>query len=333
MRQITRRDALTGAAAITAAGTLASSGVSDVAQAAAPLAGKQNSGWYRYKVGEFEITVVTDGVNFGPLPDIYVQNVPKNDVNAALAAMHYAPDKTSNWYNPIVVNTGSKLVAIDAGGGPPAFQQTKGTLGQYHNNLAAAGIDKNAVDVVILSHSHGDHIGGLLDSESKLAFPNAEILMSAVDIKFWSDDTNASRLPDPVKPQLANFKRVWGALNGKVTQYEGSKELVPGITSMPTPGHTPGHTSFMIASGSDHLIHQVDVTAGMGTLFVQNLGWYFLFDVDGPLAEQTRRKFYDMVIADKMRIQGFHFPFPAMGNIEKNGDGYRWVPAAWNPTI
>jgi glyoxylase-like metal-dependent hydrolase (beta-lactamase superfamily II) len=334
MSKITRRDALiTGTAAVTAAGALTSGKGIDVAQAAAPPASKQNSSWYRYKVGDFEITVVTDGVTFGPLPDIYVQNVPKNDVSAALAAMHYAPDKTSNWYNPIVVNTGSKLVAIDAGGGPPAFQQTKGTLGQYHNNLAAAGIDKNAVDVVILSHSHGDHISGLLDSESKLAFPNAEILMSAVDIKFWSDDTNASRFPDPVKGQFANFKRVWGALNGKVTQYEGSKELAPGITSMPTPGHTPGHTSFMIASGSDRLIHQVDVTAGMGTLFVQNPGWYFLFDVDGPLAEQTRRKFYDMVIADKLRVQGFHFPFPAVGNIDKDGDHYRWVPSAWNPTI
>ena len=333
MSQVTRRNALAGAAAATAVGALSSVVGSDVSQAAAPLSGKQNSGWYRYKVGEFEITVVTDGVNFGPLPDIYVQNAPKNDVSAVLAEMHYAPDKTSNWYNPIVVNTGSKLVAIDAGGGPPAFQQTKGTLGQYHNNLAAAGIDRNAVDVVILSHSHGDHISGLLDSENKLAFPNAEILMSAVDIKFWSDETNASRFPDPVKGQFANFKRVWGALNGKVTQYEGSKELVPGITSMPTPGHTPGHTSFTIASGSDHLIHQVDVTAGMGTLFVQKPDWHFLFDVDGPLAQQTRHKFYDMAAADKVRIQGFHFPFPAVGNIEKDGNGYRWVPAAWNPTI
>ena len=333
MNRVTRRNALTGAAAVTAAGALAAGLGSEVAQAAAPLAGKQNSGWYRYKVGDFEITVVTDGVNFGPLSDRYVLNVPKDDVSAGLAAMHYAPDKTSNWYNPIVVNTSSKLVVIDAGGGPPAYQQTKGTLGQFHNNLAAAGIDKNAVDVVIISHLHGDHIGGLLDSENKVAFPNAEILMPTADIKFWTDDSNASRFQEPVKGQFANVKRVLGALNGKVTQYEGTKELVPGITSMPTPGHTPGHTSFMIASGSDRLIHQVDVTAGMGTLFVQNPGWYFVFDVDGPLGEQTRRKFYDMVIADKLRVQGFHFPFPAVGNIDKDGDRYRWVPAAWNPTI
>src|SRR5262249_14576952 len=151
MNRVTRRNALTGAAAVTAAGALPSGLVSQVAPAAAPLAGKQNSGWYRYKVGDFEITVVTDGVNFGPLSDRYVLNVPKDDVSAGLAAMHYAPDKTSNWYNPIVVNTSSKLVVIDAGGGPPPYQHTKGTLGHIHNNLAASVIDKNAAHLLLTS--------------------------------------------------------------------------------------------------------------------------------------------------------------------------------------
>jgi glyoxylase-like metal-dependent hydrolase (beta-lactamase superfamily II) len=329
MTELTRRTLFAGAAAATALAPLLGGSV----QAAAPAAGKQNAGWYRYKVGDFEVTVVTDGVTVNPLTDRYVQNVPKADVSAALEAMHAAPDKVINPYNAIVVNTGSKLVAIDTGGGPGAYQQSKGLLGQFHTNLAAAGIDTNAIDVVIISHLHGDHINGLLDAESKLAFPKAEVLMPAADIKFWTDDANAARFQEPVKGQFANVKRVLGALGGKVTQYEGSKELVPGITSMPTPGHTPGHTSFMISSGSDRLLHQVDVTAGMGTLFVRNPNWYFLFDVDGPLAEQTRHKFYDMVIADKLRIQGYHFPFPATGYIEKDGAGYRWVPAPWHPTI
>jgi len=332
MTALTRRDMLAGA--VTAGAATALTPLTDGSvKAAAPAAGKQNTGWYRYKVGDFEVTVVTDGATVAPLQDFHVRNVPKPDVSAALEAMHLAPDKFVAWYNPIVVNTGSKLVAIDVGGGPGAYQQTKGALGQFHTNFAAAGFDKNAVDVVLLSHLHGDHINGLLNAESKLEFPNAEILMPAVDVKFWTDETNAARFPDPVKAQFANVKRVLGALGSKVTQYEGSKELVPGITSMPTPGHTPGHTSFMIASGSDHLLHQVDVTAGNGILFARNPSWQFLFDVDGPLAEQTRRKFYDRVIADKQRIQGFHFPFPATGYIEKDGAGYRWVPASWSPVI
>jgi glyoxylase-like metal-dependent hydrolase (beta-lactamase superfamily II) len=328
MTEFSRRSLLLGTAAV--AGTTT---ILPPANAAAPVAGKQNAGWYRYKVGDFEVTVVTDGVTVNPLTDRYVQNVPKADVSAMLEAMHAAPDKVINSYNPVVVNTGSKLVAIDAGGGPGAYQQSKGMLGQFHTNLAAAGIDAKAIDVVILSHLHGDHINGLLDAESKVAFPNAEVLMPAVDVKFWTDDANAARFQEPIKGQFANVKRVLSALGGRITQYEGSKELVSGITSMPTPGHTPGHTSFMISSGSDRLLHQVDVTAGMGTLFTRNPSWYFLFDVDGPLADQTRRKVYDMVIAEKMRVQGFHFPFPATGYIEKDGAGYRWVPAPWYPTI
>lgn len=335
MMQMTRRKIFASAAAAGAATALTPlTGRS--ALAAAPAAGKQNPGWYRYKVGEFELTAVTDGVTVGPLADIYVRNAPKNEVAAELAAMHLPPDKATNWFNPLVVNTGSKLVAIDAGGGPQAFQQSKGTLGQFHNNLTAAGIDKNAVDVVILSHLHGDHINGLLDADNKLAFPNAELLMPTVDMKYWADESNASRLPAPVQGQFANVKRVLGALSAakaKITQYEGDKELVPGITSMHNPGHTPGHYSFTIASGSAHMIHQVDVTAGNGVLFARKPNWAFLFDVDGPLAEQTRRKFYDMVIADKVRLCGYHFPFPAIGFIEKDGAGYRWVPDVWNPVI
>jgi glyoxylase-like metal-dependent hydrolase (beta-lactamase superfamily II) len=294
MTLLTRRNLLAGTAA-TGAATAVSPLMASSARAAAPPSGKQNAGWYRYKVGDFEITVVTDGVTTAPLSDIFVQNAPKADVSAELAAMHYAPDKTTNPYNPIVVNTGSKIVAIDTGAGLGAFQQTKGALGQYHTNLTAAAIDKNSVDVVLISHLHGDHINGLLDAEGKLAFPKAEVLMPTADIKFWTDDTNAARFPDPVKAQFGNVKRVLGALGSKVTQYEGNKEIVPGITSMHTPGHTPGHTSFMISSGSQRVLHQVDVTAGMGTLFARKPNWYFLFDVDGPLAEQTRHEFYDML--------------------------------------
>ncbi|MEX2035386.1 MAG: MBL fold metallo-hydrolase [Xanthobacteraceae bacterium] len=332
MTQLTRRTMLTGAAAAAAATALTPFAISP-AFAAAPLAGKQNPGWYRYKVGTYEITVVTDGANSSPLSDAYVANAPKSDVSAALVAGHQAPDKVTHAYTPIVVNTGSKLVAIDTGVGLGAYQQSKGAIGQFHTNLAAAGIDKNAVDVVIISHLHGDHINGLLGADNKLAFPNAEVMLPAADWKFWMDDANAARFPEPIKGQFANVKRVFGALGNKATQYEGNKELVSGITAMPTPGHTPGHTSFIVASGSDRLLHQVDVTAGAATMFVRNPGWHFLFDTDKPLAEQTRRKIYDMASADKMRIQGYHFPFPAVGYIEKDGAGYRFVPAPWSPTI
>jgi hypothetical protein len=151
MTMLTRRAVLAGATVATALTPLAA--VSS-AQAAAPLAGKQTAGWYRYKVGNHEVTVVTDGLNTFPLPDTFVTNMKKDDVNGALAAAYMEKDKMSIPYSPVVVNTGSKLVAIDTGTGEANFERSKGAAGQYHANLKAAGIDRNAVDIVLISHFH-----------------------------------------------------------------------------------------------------------------------------------------------------------------------------------
>lgn len=201
MMQLTRRKLFAGAAAAGAVLAGPRSIVSP-AKAAAPVAGKQNAGWYRYKVGDFEVTVVTDGMNTNPLSDSYVVNAPKPDVNAALAADFLAKDKATHSYTPVVVNTGSKLVAIDTGLGLGMFDQSKGAVGQYHANLQAAGIDRNAVDVVIISHFHGDHINGLVGPENKPAFPNAEVMVPEIEWAFWADESNVSKLPDVAKSQM-----------------------------------------------------------------------------------------------------------------------------------
>jgi glyoxylase-like metal-dependent hydrolase (beta-lactamase superfamily II) len=247
MIDLSRRSLVAGAAAI---GTASAFGPMPGARAAAPVAGKQNAGWYRYKVGDFEVTVVTDGMNSNPLSDAYVSNAPKADVNAALEADFLAKDKVTHPYTPVVINTGSKLVAIDTGLGLGMFEQSKGAVGQYHSNLQAAGIDRNAVDVVIISHFHGDHINGLVGPENKPAFPNAEIMVPEVEAAFWADENNATKLPEPIRPQMGNVKRVMGIVGSKVTKYQAGKEVVPGITAIATPGHTPGHISHVVASGN-----------------------------------------------------------------------------------
>lgn len=334
MAHMTRRSVLAGTVAV---GTtaLASVGRHSPARAAAPLAGKQAPGWYRYKVGSFEVTAVTDGARTFPLADSYVKNAPKDAVSAAFAAGYMDGDKVTAPFTPIVVNTGSKLVVMDTGNGPAQYEQSKGAVGQFHTNLAAAGVDRSAVDTVIISHFHGDHINGLLTGDSKPAFANAEIMVPASEWKFWLDDGNMSKAPagSPLEGNFKNVRRVFGALGNKVTQYDAGKELVPGITSMATPGHTPGHTSHVVASGSAKIMVQADVTAASALLFVRNPGWHAAFDMDGAVAEQTRRKLYDMAAADKMLVQGFHFPFPALGYVEKDGTGYRLVPAPWNPVL
>jgi glyoxylase-like metal-dependent hydrolase (beta-lactamase superfamily II) len=332
MTELSRRSLLAAAAAASATTALPPLG-STPAKAAAPLAGKQNAGWYRYKVGSFELTAVTDGRNNNPLPDTYSSNTKKDDVNAVLEANRYPRDRAVQSYTPVVVNTGSKLVAIDTGLGHGMFNQSKGAVGQYHSNLVASGLDPKQFDAVIISHIHGDHINGLLDAENKLAFANAEIMVPAAEWKFWTDESNSTRVPEFLRGNFANVKRVFGAFGNKVTQYEPNKELVPGITSVPTYGHTPGHTSHMVASGSDKVLVQADVTAGMAFLFVQNPDWQLQFDADKEMAVQTRRKLYDMAATDKILVQGFHFNFPGIAYVEKAGNGYRLMPAPWQPAI
>jgi len=332
MIQSTRRDLLTGTAAAGAAlslGMLAPTAV----EAAAPAAGTQAPNFYRYKVGTLEVTVAMDGKTVTPLADSYVANQPKDAVNAALGGLYMEKDKATHYYTPIAVNTGSKLIVIDTGLGPAMAAQTKGMAGQFLANLAASGVDRNAVDTVIISHFHGDHINGLLNADGTAAFPNAEVMVPEPEWAFWMDDARMNNTPEAQRGNFTNARRVFGPLSAKVTKYGDNKELAPGITSMFTPGHTPGHFSFIVASGNDRVLVQVDVTAGMAPLFVKNPDWTPGFDSDKALAVQTRRKLYDMAVSEKMMVQGFHFPFPAVTRVEKDGTGYRLVPVAWEPAI
>lgn len=332
MTEIDRRSVLAGALA-TSAAFIAPTATSP-AKAAAPPSGTQNAGWYRYKVGSHEVTVVTDGVNRFKFPDGFVANKNRDEVNKGLqeAFLSPAPDMIAVPYTPIAVNTGSKLVVIDTGTGEANFERSKGAAGQFHNNLKASGIDRNQVDTVIISHFHGDHINGLLTADNKPAFPNAEILVPAAEWKYFTDDAEMGKqTSDRMKGVFAGMRRVFDALGRKVTQYEPGKELASGITSVATYGHTPGHNSHIIASGNETVFVQADITNL--PLFVRNPGWHLMFDQDANMAEATRRKTYDMLATDKMMVQAFHYPFPSRAYIEKTATGYRETMVPWSPTL
>jgi glyoxylase-like metal-dependent hydrolase (beta-lactamase superfamily II) len=237
-------------------------------------------------------------------------------------------------YNPVVVNTGAKLVVIDTGTSEANFERSKGAAGQFQRNLAAAGIDRNAVDTVIISHYHGDHINGLLKPDKSLAFPNAEILVPAAEHKFFMDDGEMSRAPKGRMETV--FKGVRAVMTDEVLKrvrpYEPDKEIVPGITSVATNGHSWGHNSHVVASGSSKVFVQGDVTH-VPYLFARHPDWHVFYDQDPAMAEATRRRIYDMLVAEKMPVQGFHYPFPSLAHVEKDGSGYREIPVPWNPTI
>jgi len=327
---LTRRHALTAAAAFAATPLLRSA----PAEAAAPLADKQAPSFYRYKVGDAQVNVISDGVNTFPLGDSFVLNAKKDEVNKALEAAFLPKDKISINFAPLVINTSGKLVVVDTGNGPGAFTSSKGNVGQFAGNMAAAGFDPKAIDMVVISHFHADHINGLLTADNQPAFPNAEVLVPAAEWKYFMDDGEMSRAPNErMQGVFKNARRVFEAgLAKKVTPYEWGKDVAPGLLAVEATGHTPGHTSFVLSSGADKVFIQSDVT-NLPALFVANPGWHLMFDQDPAQAETTRRKVYDMLVADKMRVQGFHYPFPANGYVQKDGSGYRLVPAPWNPVI
>ena len=333
MTQLTRRQMLVGTAAAAFAAAVPFAASAPVG-AAAPAAGRQAPGFYRYKVGSIEVTVVTDGINRLPITDGFVLNAKKDEVNAALAAVFMEKDVFVAPYNPIVVNTGAKLAVIDTGNGEAAYRASQGANGQFLTNLAAAGIDANTVDTVIISHYHGDHINGLLKIDNSLAFPNAEILVPTPEHKYWMDDGELSRASTPrIEGLFKNVRRVMrGEVLKRLRTYEWDQEVIPGVTAVGTPGHSPGHTCHIVTSGTSKVYVQGDLTHAP-FLFVRNPGWHPFFDHDPMQAEAMRRKVYDMLVADKMLVQGFHYPFPALAHVEKTATGYREIPVAWNPTI
>jgi glyoxylase-like metal-dependent hydrolase (beta-lactamase superfamily II) len=330
MMNLTRRAALFGATATAVIPALPTTS----AQAAAPISGKQAPGFYRYKVGDIEVTVVTDGVARGKLMQNFVTNAKEEEVKDALAAAHKDREIFDNTFTPVVLNTGGKLVLIDTGTGEANFAASKGTAGQFTNNLTAAGLSPAAIDTVIISHYHGDHMNGLLKADNTLAFPNAEILVPAKEHAYWMDDGEMSRAPKGrIEGLFKNNRRVFsGDVLKRLRTYEWDKEVVPGVTAFGTPGHSPGHTSLLVSSGSSKVYVQGDVTH-VPYLFARNPGWHAFYDQDAQMAEATRRKTYDMLASEKMMVQGFHYPFPAHAYIEKSGNGYRETMVPWNAAI
>jgi glyoxylase-like metal-dependent hydrolase (beta-lactamase superfamily II) len=330
MTDLTRRHLLAGAAAAGVATALSPS----TARAVVPPAGAQAPGFYRYKVGSYECTSINDGARSFSMPDTFVKNVPKEEALAAAEAAYMPKGMVTVPFNPQLINTGSKLVLIDSGNGIGNFEPTKGAVGRTLQNLAAAGVDPKSIDVVLLSHLHPDHTNGIRAADGSMAFPNAEIMVPAVDWAFWTSDDNATKAQsnEMMKNYFANVKKTFAGIESKVSKYDWGKEVAPGITSVEAPGHTPGHSAFVVASGNSKILIQSDVT-NIPEFFLRNPDWHVAYDVDPELAQKTRHKFYDMASAEKALVVGFHFTFPCIGHVEKDGTKYRLVPIAWNPVI
>ncbi len=318
MATVTRRTLLTGsAAAALAAGA-------NPAAAAAPPSGKLTPGVYRYNIGTFELTALYDGIWYRPITEKFIRNAPFAEVEHALADAFMPADKLATPFTTLVVNTGKRLVLIDTGTGG----QIAPSAGALRDNLAAAGIDPTAVDLIVISHFHPDHINGIKDKNNDLVFPNAEIMVPAAEWDFWMDDANMNAAPVEQKLTFRNQRRIFSDIARRVTRFEPGAEVAPGILTLAAPGHTPGHTVCSIHSGDQSLLVLGDA-AQHPAVFARHPDWQAAFDIDGDAAVATRKKLFDRAAADRMLVTGYHFPFPACGHLIKTASGYEHVPVEW----
>ena len=230
-------------------------------------------------------------------------------------------------FNPTVIRTGGKTVLVDTGVGADTAEEPGATAGFLMQHLAAIGIGPDDVDIVIISHFHGDHVSGLVAPDGGPAFPRAEITVPANEWSFWMDDREMARAtPGPDGVAVRHNRRIFDPLAERVRTHAWDEEVVPGVTAIGTPGHSIGHTSYLVASGGESVFLIQDVS-NHPAISLEHPGWHLAFDQDPVKAETTRRRTLEWLAREAVPVQGFHFPFPGRANVEAVRDAYRAVPA------
>ena len=305
------------------AAMLALAVASSMAQAAAPMAKFQAPGFYRTTLGDFEITVLNDGTIDLPVDKLLKQ--PPARTNAALARSFLkSPVETS--VNAFLINTGGKLVLIDAG----AASLFGPTAGKMLANFKASGYLPEQVDEIYISHMHGDHVGGLAANEQRV-FPNAVVRAGKLDADFY---LNQSNLDKATGEEKEDFQGAMMSLNpyvkaGKFQPIVANSELVPGIKSYFNGGHTPGHITYVIESKGQKLALLGDLLHVQAVQF-DNPGVGIAFDTDSKVAIAERKEAFAAAAKGGYLIGAPHLSFPALGHVRVSGKGYEFVPVNYS---
>jgi len=317
-----RRDFLVGAGGAATALLVGTPGGD--AEARAPTSSAQVPGFYRFPLGRFQITVVSDGTISFPCEALWPEAA-KADRDMVLAGDFQPTDNATLQVNVLAVNTGDHLVLVDAGS-RGKFQPTASRLLE---NLAAAEIKPEQVDTILITHFHPDHMWGVTDDgDAERTFPNAEYVVGEAEWNFWMQPQHPLA-NDAFWEQIyhQNMKTV-AAIKDRVRTVKPGGEAATGITTIATPGHTPGHTSVEIASGSDHLLCTADVV-GNRAVALQRPDWRGGFDLDLEQGAKTRRAFLERCASEKALISTYHLPYPGLGHVTRAGGAFAWIPVDW----
>ncbi|HEU4620663.1 MAG TPA: MBL fold metallo-hydrolase [Burkholderiaceae bacterium] len=291
------------------------------AHAAAPQVKTQAPGFYRMMLGDVEVTALLDGTLMLPMTKLLSNTTPAK-VERALAKS-YLKDPVETSVNAYLINTGSKLVLVDAG----AAGLFGATLGNVMANLKAAGYQPEQIDEVYITHMHPDHVGGLMAGD-KLAFPNAVVRADRRDAEFWLSEANLNAAS---KDNKGFFEGAMASLNpyikaGKFKPFDGNTDLVPGIKAVASHGHTAGHTMYVVESQGQKLVLWGDLMHAAAVQFAEP-SVTIQFDTDSKAAAVERKKAYADAAKHGYWVAASHLPFPGIGHIRADGKGYAWVPA------
>ena len=298
--KLTRRQTLTAAAALPLAAT------ATLTRAAAPMMGVSPAPFNRVKLGGFEVTTLLAGTRTVPDPqNIFGMNVDADTFAAASAEAHLPTDAAQFFFTPTLVNTGAELVLFDTG------LSAAGTLAA----VTAAGYTADQVDVVVITHMHGDHIGGMMN-EGSATYPNARYVTGQKEYDAWAKAGNE------------NFDNNMRPMAEQTTFLDAGQDVVTGITSVAAFGHTPGHMTYRLTSEGKSML----LGADFANHYVWSLAhpdWEVKFDMDKSAAAETRRALLSMMAAEQMPFVGYHMPWPGIGYVETRGDGFHYVPHSY----
>ncbi len=316
---------LAGVGAVLGGSRFAAAEVPTTAPAVQNSAGFQGGGFFRKKIGELEVLLLSDG-GFPMSPAAFFPTNTADEIAEVARQAFVDPAAVPGHVNTLLVRTADQTILIDTGCGT-LFGPTTGLL---RANLARAGISPASITSIVITHAHPDHIGGLLAADGMLAFPGVQqIYINEAELKFWTGQDPqmpAALVPDAMKKQMIAGAK--GSLLAVKDRLNTGKSIAGALELIDVPGHTPGHSAVQISSGSASMLYIADAMH-LQPLQVARPDWKVLYDADPAQGAKSRRALLDRAAADRSLISGAHLNFPAFGHLEKVGDGYAYIPAVW----